>query len=207
MTAETITEPDCADLAQRARLAYTEAQALTAHVAMRRRREQVENIYRALAKLDITPADQSPAFINAASGQICVPLIVGELRIETGEGDAEGYDYPVQTHAVAAEWDPDEGMVLLVADTDYDDYGYKDDGRWLYPAGYVHTLASLGEAIERGGRKPAAQATGQSEAARILGAVNGDLIDAHGAVMLAAAEAVCAALADVTAAVRAGNRP
>ena len=203
----TITDTVTGDLARRARQAHTEAQALTAHVAMRHRREQVENIYRALAKLDITPADQTPAFINAASGQICVPLIAGEPRIETGEGDAEGYDYPVQTHAVAAEWDPDERMVLLVADTDYDDYGYKDDGRWLYPAGYLHTLASLGEAIERGGRKPIAQATGQTEAGRILGAVNGDLIDAHGYAVLAAAEAVCAALADVTAAIHAGNRP
>src|SRR4051794_3161754 len=107
------------DLTARAREAYALFQVSEAHQAMQTRVEQIGHIRRALAELDITPADTEP-LINAASGQICVPLVSGELRIEAGEGDEEGIDFPVQTHAVAAEWDTEARMVRLVADLDYD---------------------------------------------------------------------------------------
>ena len=195
---------DTADLAGRACEAYAAAQAQAAHRQMLQHREQVENIYRALAKLGITPTDKTPAFVNAASGRICVPLIAGELRVETTD---DGDDYPIQTHTVAAEWDGDERMVRLVADLDYDDYGFKNDGRWLYPAGYLHTLADLGEALDRGGRKPAPPtASASCQVERVLQrGLTSEFLDEHDNVILTAAEAVCAALADIAAAIRAGN--
>ncbi|GAA1954639.1 hypothetical protein [Catenulispora subtropica] len=202
-----MTVTDTTDLAAQARQAYTTAQAQNRYREMRHRTEQVENIYRALANLNITPADSTPAFVNTVSGQICIPLIAGELRFETvAEDDPDSFDFPVQTHAVAAEWDADARMVHLVADADYDSAAYNSTGRVLYPAGYLRTLADLGEALEHGGRKPRLPDTTETKTDRILGAVNGDLIDAHGYAILAAAEAVCAALADIADAIRAGNR-
>lgn len=199
-----MTVTDTANLASRAHEAYAAAQAQTAHRQLLQHREQVENIYRTLAKLDITPADQTPAFVNTASGRICVPLIAGELRVETTE---DGFDYPIQTHAVAAEWDDQERMVYLVADVDYDEDGFNTDGRRLYPAGYLRTLADLGEALDRGGRRPAAlTATAASQVGRVLQrGLTSEYLDEHDNAILTAAEAVCAALADIADAIRAGH--
>jgi len=192
---------DSADLAQRARDAHATAQGEDRYQEARRLTDTVAEIHRALAKLDITPTI-GEAFINAASGQICVPLVAGGVRVET---DEEGFEYFVQTHAVAAEWDADDRSVYLVADRDYDDPSFNDSGRWLYFAGYLHTLADLGRAIENGGRKPSTPATAENEPARILNSLNGDLIDAGGYAVIAAAEAVCAALANVADAIRDGH--
>lgn len=196
-----MTTTTTADLAQRAREAHATDQTTTRYKDMQRRAEPVREIRRAMTKLDIAP-DAGEPFVNAISGKICVPLIAGDIRQETTE---DGFEYPIQTHAVAAEWDADDRSVYLVADLDYDDYGFTNNGRSLYFAGYLHTLADLGRAIEEGGRKPSTPATAENEPSRILSAVNGDLIDAHGYAILAAAEAVCAALANVADAIRAGR--
>jgi len=188
------------DLAERARNAYATAQAENNYRVTQRHNDTADEICRALAKHNIT-ANAEEAFINPASGQICIPLVTGEIRMDT---DNEGFEYLTQTHTVAAEWDSDDRSVYLVADRDYDDPSF-ESGRLLYPAGYLHTLADLGRAIEEGGRKPSTPATAESEPSRILGAVNGDLIDAHGYAILAAAEAVCAALANVANAIRVGH--
>lgn len=205
ITSDTPTDRQSTDLAKQAKDAYAATRAAAALQATRRHREQVENIYRALAKLNITPADQTPAFVNAVSGQICVPLIAGELRIETTE---DGFDYPVQTHAVAAEWDVDDRSVYLVADRDYDDPSFHDSGRWLYFAGYLHTLADLGEAIENGGRKssPPTPSAAAKVAQTLQRGLTSEYLDDHDNAILAAAEAVCATLADIADAIRAGHR-
>jgi hypothetical protein len=192
---------DTTDLAQRARDAYSTAQVQTRHQETRRLTDTVGEIRRALATLDIIP-NPGEAFINTAGGQICVPLIAGGVRVET---DEEGFEYLVQTHAVAAEWDADDRSVYLVADRDYDEPSLNDSGRSLYFAGYLHTLADLGRAIENGGRKPSTSVTVENQALQILHGLNGDFLDTHDTALLAAAEAVCTALADVADAIRAGH--
>ena len=183
--------PDTADLAQRARKAHAAAQLTTQRREAQRRLEILGEIHKALSKLGITPAAGEP-FVNAASGQICVPLIVGEVQVETDEDE---YSYPVQTHAVAAEWDPEDRSVRLVADVDYDDYDYNPNGRWLYPAGCLHTLADVGEAMERGGQRPAPATRG----------LTSEYLNEHDNAILTAAEAVCAALADIADAIQASR--
>jgi hypothetical protein len=199
------TTTDTADLAQRARDAYATAQLTTNYQAMQRRMDHVGEIRRALAKHDIT-ASIEQAFINPASGQICVPLVAGTVHVES---DEDGFEYVMQTHAVGAEWDSDDRSVYLVADGDYDDPGFVESGRMLYPAGYLHTLADLGEAIERGGRKPATPApSAANQVQRVLQrGLTSEYLDEHDNAILTAAEAVCAALADIADAIRAGHRP
>ena len=175
-------------LADRARAAYRQADAVKDAGYERERAHRIAVIGEALAKLDLAPSGQP--FTNLASHRVCVPLIGG------GWDD----DRETQIHFVAAEWDDDDddpGLVL-VADLDL---GEDWNAKRLYPAGRLNGLADLGRAIEQGGRTPTTPTTPQGVIRDLLGRAFREAT-VETTAMVHAADAICTALLDVAAAIR-----
>jgi hypothetical protein len=178
-------------LADRARAAYEQAAAIDDAGYERERAHRIADIGEALAKLDLTPSGQP--FTNLASHRVCVPLINGSWDDES----------ETQIHSVAAEWDDDddEAGLVLVADLDL---GEDWNAKRLYPAGRLNDLADLGRVIGHGGRMPARPATVADLVDRLIGKAASDA-DAETYAAAFRAEAICAALLDVAAAIREGR--
>jgi hypothetical protein len=193
----TATSVTTASLADRARAAYEQADAVKDAGYERERAHRIAGIIEALAKLGLTPSGQP--FTNLASHRVCVPLIDGNWDDES----------ETQIHSVAAEWDDDtdDPGLVLVADLDL---GEDWNAKRLYPAGRLNGLADLGRAIMHGG------STAKDSRVPTIG----DLVDnsiraarnaadeAEGyetVAMVHAADAICTALLDVAAAVREGR--